>query len=330
MVRYRSSDILNRVVVLRGRGLLQCEIAQILGMSQGAVSKVLKRNRVLGTPVPRPRPGRYRKTTRRDDRLLLRLCRRNRWNNSTQLRQEWVRATGRPVTTSTVRKRLVRAGYRARRPARCPALTERHRLHRRQWAQRHRNWALGHWRHVVFADESRFTLHRNDGRLSVRRMAGERLLGTCVAPNHGTRRPSIMVWGAIHHGEKSPILVIDGNLRQDGYIARHTFRDNFVFVHDNAPPHVSNITRAFMVAEGLEVMHWPAKSPDMNPIEHVWDQMSVILRDSDNPPTNLAELRAAVLQAWDRLTIQRVANLIESMPRRVRALQAAAGGYTRY
>ena len=175
MVRYRSSDILNRVVVLRGRGLLQCEIAQILGMSQGAVSKVLKRNRVLGTPVPRPRPGRYRKTTRRDDRLLLRLCRRNRWNNSTQLRQEWVRATGRPVTTSTVRKRLVRAGYRARRPARCPALTERHRLHRRQWAQRHRNWALGHWRHVVFADESRFTLHGNDGRLSVRRMAGERL-----------------------------------------------------------------------------------------------------------------------------------------------------------
>ena len=175
MVRYRSSDILNRVVVLRGRGLLQCEIAQILGMSQGAVSKVLKRNRVLGTPVPRPRPGRYRKTTRRDDRLLLRLCRRNRWNNSTQLRQEWVRATGRPVTTSPVRKRLVRAGYRARRPARCPALTERHRLHRRQWAQRHRNWALGHWRHVVFADESRFTLHGNDGRLSVRRMAGERL-----------------------------------------------------------------------------------------------------------------------------------------------------------
>ena len=144
----------------------------------------------------------------------------------------------------------------------------------------------------------------------------------------------------MHHDAKSPLIILDRTIHQDNYIdilrdtmvpfARQTFMDNYVFVQDNAALHVARRTMDYLRTEGVEVMEWPARSPDMNRIEHVWDQMGVILRDMDNPPTTLAELRVALLQAWDRVTIHRVAHLIESMPRRVTTLRRIRGGNTRY
>ena len=67
-------------------------------------------------------------------------------------------------------------------------------------------------------------------------------------------------------------------------------------------------------------MDWPARSPDMNPIEHVWDQMSVWSRDMDDPPSTVAEVNNAVRQAWAAVRLGKARTLVESMPRRVRAL----------
>ena len=108
------------------------------------------------------------------------------------------------------------------------------------------------------------------------------------------------------------------------------FGRNFVYVQDNAPPHTAHDTTAFLDQQDVEVIDWPARSPDMNPIEHVWDQTSVWIRDMDDPLSTVAELNNAVRQAWAAVRPGRVRTLVESMPRRVRALVAARGRHTCY
>ena len=68
------------------------------------------------------------------------------------------------MSRQTIRNRLHHFGLRARRPLQVTPLTDRHRRLRLQWARDHVTWNIQQWSSVLFTDESRITLHRNDGR----------------------------------------------------------------------------------------------------------------------------------------------------------------------
>ena len=136
------------------------------GISQGAVSKILKRHRERSVSTPKLRSDGPCKT--RENRYLLRLCRDNHLKTASQLRTMWIRFTNTPVTTRFVNYRLLSAGYFARRPLRKPLFQQRHRQ-----AEQHLNWRVGHWQHAVFGDKSRFLLYREDGRIRVLGQARE-------------------------------------------------------------------------------------------------------------------------------------------------------------
>ena len=135
----------------------------------------------------------------------------------------------------------------------------------------------------------------------------------------------------------SELVMVDGAMNWHRYIkilrnqmCDGVFGRNFVYVQGNARPHTARDTAAFLDQQDVEVMDWAARSPDMNPIEHAWNQMSVWIRDMDDPPSTVAELNNAVRQAWTAVRPGRVRTLVESMPHLVRALLAATCGHTRY
>lgn len=340
MRRQLDASICNRIVGMHQAGAKQNDIAVALGITQGAVSKIIKRHRETGVPTPRARSGRPRKTTEREDRYLVRLCRNARTKTSTQLRADWIRFTNTPVSSRLVRYRLLNAGYFARRPVRKPILQPRHRLARLEWSRDHLNWQHAHWQHVVFSDESRFLVYPQDGRVMIRRQTHESLNEDCVLPRVQAGGGGVTVWGAFHSTGKCDLHVLEGNLNQHQYrriletkmlpFARQHFRANFVFQDDNATPHRTQMIRDFLEQEGVEHMGWPALSPDMNPIENLWADLSRALTNLDDTPTNVADLTQAVINCWRDIPVQTLTTLVASMPRRVRALYNARGGHTKY
>ena len=77
---------------------------------------------------------------------------------------------------------------------------------------------------------------------------------------------------------------------------------------------------------GVEYLDWPARSPDLNPIEHLWGELERRLRARPNRPTSVPDLTNALVAEWKQVPTALFQRLVESLPRRVEAVIAAKGG----
>ncbi len=88
---------------------------------------------------------------------------------------------------------------------------------------------------------------------------------------------------------------------------------HLMFQHDNARPHVARIFTQLLEAENIPVLAWPAYSPDMSPIEHVWDALDRRIRQCVPVHANIQQLRTAIEEEWTNITQATINNLINSM-----------------
>ena len=219
-----------------------------------------------------------------------------------------------------------------------PVLTRLHRHRRRRWCTTVRPWDLANWKRIWFSDESRFLLQRNDGRQRVYRRRNERYAPNCLRQVDHFGGGSVMMWGAISYTGRTDLVLVQGNLTANRYIDQilrpHVLpninRQRQLFQQDNARPHTARVTMAFLANENINVLPWPSKSPDLNPIEHLWDQLDRRVRQRQQVPRTLRELAAALQEEWRRIPQERIQRLIRSVPRRVQAVIRARGGHTRY
>ena len=99
---------------------------------------------------------------------------------------------------------------------------------------------------------------------------------------------------------------------------------------NNARPHRARLVRNFLEREGITRMDWPACSPDLNPIEHLWDQLGRAVGKRVTNATTLAGLRQILVDEWNAIPQQRITKLINSMWTRCQAVVQALGSSTRY
>ncbi|KAK0143577.1 ATP-binding cassette sub-family G member 8 [Merluccius polli] len=99
------------------------------------------------------------------------------------------------------------------------------------------------------------------------------------------------------------------------------------FQQDNAPCHKARIISDWFLEHDNEftVLKWPPQSPDLNPIEHLWDVVEREIRIMDVQPTNLQQLRDAIMSIWTKLSEECFQYLVESVPRRIKAVLKAKG-----
>jgi transposase len=143
-----------------------------------------------------------------------------------------------------------------------------------------------------------------------------------------------MVWGGITAHGRTPLVVVARNLTGRCYRDVIPFiqaqANNVTFQQDNARPHVARVVRDYLTQQNVDLLPWPAVSPDLSPIEHVWDEMEQRLRHLPNQPVTLVKMGLALIRIWNNITQAFFNNLVRSMRRRCQTCINANGGHTRY
>ncbi|GFU10306.1 transposable element Tcb2 transposase [Trichonephila clavipes] len=316
-------------------------VAAEFGIAHSIVSRLWRQFQTTGTAIRGFSSGRPRGTTPADDRYIVLQARRNRRQTAGEIARHTTQATGRPISRFTVARRLQGGGLFARRPVRCVPLTPAHRRRRSLWCREHRNWRDNEWGRVLFTDESRFSLSSDSHRILIWR---ER--GSCNHPSNIIERDmyggrGVLVWGGIMLGSRTDLHIFDaGSVNGTRYCNEillpyvRLFRDamgmQFLFMDENAPCHCTLAAEQLLESEDIECMDWPARSPDLNPIDHVWDFLGRRLAARTLPPVTIRELRLALQDEWAAMPQQLIDTVILSMGRRCETCLAVRGDHIPY
>lgn len=106
---------------------------------------------------------------------------------------------------------------------------------------------------------------------------------------------------------------------------------SFFFSQDNCPVHTARLIREWVNHNNINVLPWPAKSPDLNPIENVWGYIVKQIYKRPFRPENADELWQAIENAWEDLVdTYDMRSLIMSMTRRLESVVVTNGSATKY
>ena len=190
-------------------GADQNVVARQLGVHKLTIRSLVQKFRQTNTGNDRPRSGRPRATTLRQDRTIRLMHLRNRFKTATRTAME-IPGRNRPtVSRDTVLRRLRSFGIRCRRPYVAAPLSAAHRRRRLASANQHQRFLARQWRNTLFTDKAKVMIDFNDRRQRVFRRVRERFSDACVKQVDR----STMVWGGISHQGKTDLVFINGRGR---------------------------------------------------------------------------------------------------------------------
>lgn len=240
--------------------------------------------------------------------------------------------------TRTVRRALQRnenAHYIKRKSI--PLMTSQHKKNRLAYAdemlRRKFNWDV-----VVISDEKKFNLDGPDG---CQYYWHDRRLPEEVYSKRVAGGGSVMVWAGISAVGKTEIVFLEGRQKATNYIstlssALQPFLDAIrpklggsepIFQQDGASIHTAKVVKAWFSTQNIKTVEWPAKSPDLSPIENIWGDLALTVYDNGKQYSTRDDLKLAIKAAWANITTKKLKKLMNGMDGRMVDVVKAKGAH---
>ena len=131
----------------------------------------------------------------------------------------------------------------------------------------------------------------------------------------------VMIWGCITWLGVGTISIIDGTLDSRGYlellennlwpeVAKHFATGDYIFQDDGASIHTAHLIKDYKFRNGMKVLPWPEKSPDLNIIEDLWHILKLNIHKRVHNINTVDELKSQVQECWDNVTTTYVKKLV--------------------
>ncbi|GFW85810.1 transposable element Tcb2 transposase [Trichonephila clavipes] len=297
--RHLDAFTRDRIIGKLEEGRSGTSVAAEFGITHSIVSRLWRQIQTTGTVIRGFSSGRPRGTTPANDRYIVLQARRKWRKTAEEIARHTTQATGRPLSRFTVARRL------------------------------------------HGGDESRFSLSSDSHRILIWRERGSRNHPSNIIERDRYGGRGVLVWGGIMLGSRTDLHIFDaGSVNGTRYcneillpyvrLFRCAMGLQFPFMDDNEPCHRTVAAEHLLESEDIERMDWPARSPDLNPIEHVWDCLGRRLAARTLPPVTIRELRLALQDEWAEMPQQLIDTLILSMGRRCETCLAVRGDHIPY
>ena len=319
-----------RILVLKTKKWPVAKIAREIKCDPKTVRNVWNKFEKTQTIATIPNPGRKRKYGTEIRNKVVSASEASPFSTVRQLRND-LRLM---CSISTIKRILRKAGLPGYRARTKNGLTEAHKTARMEFANKHQDFD---WKNVIFSDEKTVQNYYN-GKKYVRRPRGQAWNERYVIRTNRARQFKINLWGYITP-ESFDLHLLPERHNKESYLMTlkkaniSEIADSKVFMHDNAAIHKAEIVTEYLRKEEVDVLPWPARSPDLNPIKNIWALMQKSVYDRMLMGVNIntkKRLFALCKLCFQEVCKKHLKKLFESVSTRNSNVISLEGGLTKY